>query len=172
MSIFSIILSPIDGVANIINRVKERDIADRLDADEIIKYRAYRVPYASVIGGLGLCLAALVFHLSNNGISTKSDASAALTMVAAIGSFCHARIVNRTDIICVTDKRILYKIGMFSTEIRDVMLGSIESVRVRQSFLENLLGLGSMIMKSPSGSFSVNEVIRVAKLRGFVTRKS
>jgi membrane protein YdbS with pleckstrin-like domain len=83
----------------------------------------------------------------------------ALKIAAAV--FClwgilaavNALIQRATTELAVTDRRVIFKTGIFQRHTLEMNLSKVETVGVNQSILGRLLGYGTVIVRGTGGSF-------------------
>jgi uncharacterized membrane protein YdbT with pleckstrin-like domain len=86
-------------------------------------------------------------------------AALALTIVAALlglialVSGLDALIRRSTTELAVTDRRVIYKTGIFQRHSMEMNRSKVETVGVDQSILGRILGYGTVIVRGTGGSF-------------------
>ncbi len=96
----------------------------------------------------GTLIVAVLFGLL--GLSTlASNAGAGILFlllgVATVGYVYMSRMTSR---YIVTDERIKAKVGLLSTKTREYRIANIQSITTEQSFVEGLLGLGNIQIRT------------------------
>lgn len=91
---------------------------------------------------LGLEIAALIFAL------------------LAAASWVRAAIRQFTTELGVTDRRVIYKAGLFARHTLEMNRSKVESVDVDQSILGRILGFGTIIVRGTGGSLEPIRLIR------------
>ena len=71
--------------------------------------------------------------------------------------------------IGVTNHRIIYKTGIVARDVLEIELASIDSIRVRQTFLERIFDRGRIVVRSVGGAVITTEPVRhPLQLRGSI----
>jgi uncharacterized membrane protein YdbT with pleckstrin-like domain len=89
------------------------------------------------------------------------DGAAPLVLVIAAGvlaflalvSWLHAMIRRATTELAITDRRVIYKTGVFQRHTVEMNRSKVETVGVNQSILGRLLSYGTVIVRGTGGSF-------------------
>ena len=71
----------------------------------------------------------------------------------AILSALSALIRRATTELAVTDRRVIYKTGIFQRHSMEMNRSKVETVGVNQSILGRILGYGTVIVRGTGGSF-------------------
>lgn len=64
----------------------------------------------------------------------------------------HAWLTGRTNEYAVTNRRVIFKSGIFSRQTFEMSLAQIESVMIRQSFWGRIFGYGAIRLCGTGGS--------------------
>src|SRR5205085_6129586 len=91
-------------------------------------------------------------HASDGGINIARSAAAVLFGVLAIASWARAAIRRATTELAVTDRRVIYKSGLFSRHTLEMNRSKVESVDVDQSILGRIFSFGTIIVRGTGGS--------------------
>jgi uncharacterized membrane protein YdbT with pleckstrin-like domain len=78
---------------------------------------------------------------------------AALFGLIALVSGLSAVIRRSTTELAVTDRRVIYKTGIFQRHSMEMNRSKVETVGVNQSILGRILGYGTIIVRGTGGSF-------------------
>jgi uncharacterized membrane protein YdbT with pleckstrin-like domain len=78
---------------------------------------------------------------------------AALACILGIVSALSALIRRATTELAVTDRRVIFKTGVFQRHTVEMNLSKVETVGVNQSILGRLLDYGTVIVRGTGGSF-------------------
>jgi uncharacterized membrane protein YdbT with pleckstrin-like domain len=78
---------------------------------------------------------------------------AVLFGLVALVSGLSALVRRSTTELAVTDRRVIYKTGIFQRHSMEMNLSKVETVGVNQSILGRLLGYGTVIVRGTGGSF-------------------
>src|ERR1700688_4333617 len=78
---------------------------------------------------------------------------AAVLGLLGLVSGLDAVIRRSTTELAVTDRRVIYKTGIFQRHSMEMNLSKVETVGVNQSILGRLLGYGTVIVRGTGGSF-------------------
>jgi uncharacterized membrane protein YdbT with pleckstrin-like domain len=102
-----------------------------------------------------LAIVCLIFagKVDPGGIDTALKIAAALLCVLGIVSALGALIRRATTELAVTDRRVIFKTGIFQRHTVEMNLSKVETVGVNQSILGRLLGYGTVIVRGTGGSF-------------------
>lgn len=105
-----------------------------------------------------LLVAALVCLLVSAGIDHPAVARAleiiaGLLALLAVVAALRALIRRATTELAVTDRRVIYKTGIFQRHTLEMNRSKIETVGVDQSILGRMLGYGTVIVRGTGGSF-------------------
>jgi uncharacterized membrane protein YdbT with pleckstrin-like domain len=73
--------------------------------------------------------------------------------VIAIVSALRALIRRVTTELAVTDRRVIYKTGVFQRHSMEMNVSKVETVGVNQSILGRILGYGTVVVRGTGGSF-------------------
>lgn len=137
-------------------------IDSNLSSGERVVYRA-RLHWTTFVGAINLAILGLIFL----SFGVMAAAWALWTLAALFGVFAMIRYL--TSEFGVTDRRVLAKVGVIRRSSVDLLLGQVESVRVRQGILGRLLGYGTVVVVGSGGSTSVfPHISRPLRLRRHV----
>jgi len=102
-----------------------------------------------------LAVVCLIFagKVDAGGIDTALKIAAALLCVLGILSALNALVRRATTELAVTDRRVIFKTGIFQRHTVEMNLSKVETVGVNQSILGRLLGYGTVIVRGTGGSF-------------------
>lgn len=78
---------------------------------------------------------------------------AALFCLLAVVSGLGALIRRATTELAVTDRRVIFKTGVFQRHSMEINRSKVETVGVDQSILGRLLGYGTVVVRGTGGSF-------------------
>ncbi len=78
---------------------------------------------------------------------------AALLALLALLSGLGALIRRATTELAITDRRVIYKTGIFQRHTVEMNRSKVETVGVNQSILGRLLGYGTVVVRGTGGSF-------------------
>jgi uncharacterized membrane protein YdbT with pleckstrin-like domain len=87
------------------------------------------------------------------GLALGLQAVAALLGLWALLSGVNAVIRRSTTELAVTDRRVIFKTGVFQRNSMEMNLSKVETIGVNQSILGRLLGYGTVIVRGTGGSF-------------------
>ncbi len=98
------------------------------------------------------------------------QAVAGLAAIAAAFKAVEALIRRTTTELAITDRRVIYKVGLFRRSTFEMNLSKVESVGVEQSILGRLLGFGEVEVKGTGSSLAPIATINdPLKFRSFIT---
>jgi len=92
-------------------------------------------------------LAALIY-----GNSVNARALAAVPLLAAVALVLGAYIRRQSSDFAVTNKRVMLKMGVFSTRSIELMLGKIEAIAVDQSLAGRMFDFGDIVVTGSGGT--------------------
>ena len=81
------------------------------------------------------------------------DIIAAVLGLLALVSGLDAVIRRSTTELAVTDRRVIYKTGIFQRHSMEMNRSKVETVGVDQSILGRILGYGTVVVRGTGGSF-------------------
>jgi uncharacterized membrane protein YdbT with pleckstrin-like domain len=99
-----------------------------------------------------LCLVA-AGEVDSAGLTMALKIAAAVLCVLGIVTALSALIRRATTELAVTDRRVIFKTGIFQRHTVEMNLSKVETVGVNQSILGRLLGYGTVIVRGTGGSF-------------------
>lgn len=111
-----------------------------------------------IVALIALVGSAMVGNI-NLGIVTPDQVSLALQIVAlifalfALFSWLRALIRRVSTELAVTDRRVIYKTGLFRRYTIEINRSKVETVGVTQSLLGRLLSFGTVTVRGTGGSF-------------------
>jgi uncharacterized membrane protein YdbT with pleckstrin-like domain len=73
--------------------------------------------------------------------------------LVAIFSALRALIRRVTTELAVTDRRVIYKTGVFQRHSMEMNVSKVETVGVNQSILGRIFGYGTVVVRGTGGSF-------------------
>lgn len=92
-------------------------------------------------------------YLEPGGLDMALKLGAALLCILGIVSALGALIRRATTELAVTDRRVIFKTGVFQRHTVEMNLSKVETVGVNQSILGRLLDYGTVIVRGTGGSF-------------------
>ncbi len=115
--------------------------------------RLHNVIFLPAISLLVVAIAVLIASLDTQGeLRLALEGLAALLGLLAVLSWARTAIRRATTEFAVTDRRIIYKVGLFARHTLEMNRGKVESVDVDQSILGRLCGFGTVIVRGTGGS--------------------
>jgi uncharacterized membrane protein YdbT with pleckstrin-like domain len=100
----------------------------------------------------GACLIASG-NFSEPGVKLGLTIAAAVLGIIALVSGLSAFIRRSTTELAVTDRRVIFKTGIFQRNTTEMNLSKVETVGVNQSILGRILGYGTVMVRGTGGSF-------------------
>ena len=91
--------------------------------------------------------------VESQGLDTALKIGAALLCLLGIASAVSALIRRATTELAVTDRRVIFKTGVFQRHTVEMNLSKVETVGVNQSILGRLLDYGTVVVRGTGGSF-------------------
>lgn len=153
--------------------LKDEKVVERFGPHKIVIAEPV---FSFIIVGL-IIGAALVFlpkHLNLHGQSLTITTLVLLGAWLLIGGTRLAvkMIRWRCTIYVFTNHRVITRVGVFSRSGRDISLERIADVGYNQSFLDRLIGAGTLIIESSGehGTDSLNQVPNADRLHGVLSR--
>jgi len=124
-------------------------IESHLLPDETIKYRGrlHWFPFlpAYLLGALFGAIAVAGFAMQTWWLGIAG-------LVVAIPTFAWIYITKTTSEFCVTDKRVVIKVGFIQRRTVETMLGKVESIGVDQGLVGRLFDFGSILVVGTGGT--------------------
>ena len=99
-----------------------------------------------------LCLIAS-WQFTQAVITAALQIIAGLFLLLALASSLRALVQRVTTELAVTDRRVIYKTGIFRRHSMEMNRSKVETVGVDQSILGRILGYGTVIVRGTGGSF-------------------
>jgi uncharacterized membrane protein YdbT with pleckstrin-like domain len=99
-----------------------------------------------------LCLMASASVTEQVAVSTLKIV-AALFGLLGLASALRAAIWRAGTELAVTDRRVIYKTGIFRRHTIEMNRSKVETVGVNQSILGRILGYGTVVVRGTGGSF-------------------
>ena len=128
-----------------------------LQPDETLIYLTslHWLVYSRALFLLILAVAALIgsAYVNEPGIVVAFQIGAIILVLLAILSGLGALIRRATTELAVTDRRVIYKVGIFQRHTMEMNRSKVETVGVDQSILGRILGYGTVIVRGTGGSF-------------------
>ncbi|HEX6574648.1 MAG TPA: PH domain-containing protein [Gemmatimonadaceae bacterium] len=116
---------------------------------EQVKYQAHLhwFPFlpAYVVGILFTILAGIGLVMQNWWVAIAGA-------VIAIPTFVWLWITKSTSEFCVTDKRVVIKVGFIQRRTLETLLGKVETIGVEQSLLGRMLDFGTIVVTGTGGT--------------------
>ena len=96
--------------------------------------------------------------------------AAAVLCVLGILSALNALIRRSTTELAVTDRRVIFKTGIFQRHTVEMNLSKVETVGVNQSILGRLLDYGTVIVRGTGGSLEpIRNIADPLRFRNHIT---
>jgi uncharacterized membrane protein YdbT with pleckstrin-like domain len=113
--------------------------------------------FLHAIGLLAVAIAVLIgeasYHPSEPIIATALIVLACFFVLLAIGSAFKAWLRRVTTEFAVTDRRVIYKTGLFSRHTLEMNRSKVESVDVDQPLLGRIFGYGTVVLRGTGSTF-------------------
>jgi uncharacterized membrane protein YdbT with pleckstrin-like domain len=100
-----------------------------------------------------ILLAEAAYHPSEPIIATALIVLACFFVLLAIGSGIKAWLRRITTEFAVTDRRVIYKTGLFSRHTLEMNRSKVESVDVDQPLLGRIFGYGTVVLRGTGSTF-------------------
>lgn len=133
-----------------------------LQPGETVVHRAYLHwliflrAIALAVLALACLIAELILRPNDPLVATTFIVVACFFALVALESALRAWIRRVTTEFAVTDRRVIYKTGLFSRHTLEMNRGKVESVDVEQPFTGRLFGYGTILLR---GTGSTHEPI-------------
>jgi uncharacterized membrane protein YdbT with pleckstrin-like domain len=130
-------------------------VARVLQPDETVVHatRLHLIIFLTAALWLAAALVLLIIALGSSGDwRIGGEALAAFCVIFAIASGLPALIRRASTELAVTDRRVIYKSGVFSRHTLEMNRSKVESVDVDQSVLGRILGFGTITVRGTGGS--------------------
>ena len=101
---------------------------------------------------IALALLVASGQFADEKISIGFEVAAAMFGLLAVASWARAAIRRATTELAVTDRRVIYKSGLFARHTLEMNRSKVESVDVDQSILGRIFGFGTIIVRGTGGS--------------------
>jgi uncharacterized membrane protein YdbT with pleckstrin-like domain len=146
-----------------------------LQPDETVLHaaRLHWFIYLKAILLLILALVCLVLAMGSNdqpGIAIPLWIGAAVLGLLGLLSGMGAFIRQATTELVLTDRRVIYKTGLFKRHTMEMNRSKVETVGVDQSVLGRLLNYGTVIVRGTGGSFEpIPQIDDPLTFRNYIT---
>jgi uncharacterized membrane protein YdbT with pleckstrin-like domain len=124
-------------------------VAEVLQPDEVVRFRTnvHGLVYwrAAIAGLIGLGL--LIWYYADGKTHLLILIGAIVFLVTAVLLGLPAWLKRFGTEVAVTDRRVIYKTGIFQRRTIEISMDKIESVDVEQSILGRLFGYGSVTVR-------------------------
>ena len=117
-----------------------------------------------------LATAAAVALIYYTDLGTIFDIVVGVLWAAALVWFLVAPLVRwGTTIFAVTDRRVMYRTGVFNKSGIDIPIARINSVQFRHDFIDRMFGAGTLIIESASDEpLEFNDIPRVQQVHSLL----
>jgi len=117
-----------------------------------------------------LATAAAVALIYYTDLGTIFDIVVGVLWAAALVWFLVAPLVRwGTTIFAVTNRRVMYRTGVFSKSGIDIPIARINSVQFRHDFIDRMFGAGTLIIESASDEpLEFNDIPRVQQVHSLL----
>ena len=124
-----------------------------LEPGELVRYRT-TISWTVYVSAIALGLAAFVsaYEAYTNFVPALFIVAAALAAVAIL-AMARGYLVRLTTEIAVTDRRIIFKRGLFRRHTVEMNMQKVESVDVDQTLLGRLFNYGDVTVRGVGSSF-------------------
>jgi uncharacterized membrane protein YdbT with pleckstrin-like domain len=147
-----------------------------LQPDETVIHEAH-LHWLIFMRAIGLMVIALAFLVAEQIYGT-GEPIVATTLVVIAGFFAliaveaalKAWIRRATTEFAITDRRVIYKTGLFSRHTLEMNRGKVESVDVDQPFLGRIFGYGTVILRGTGSTFQpIYHIADPLTFRSYIT---
>jgi membrane protein YdbS with pleckstrin-like domain len=115
--------------------------------------RLHAIIFLSALIWFAAALLLFIAALNESGdLRIGGEALAAFCAIFGLASGLPALIRRITTELAVTDRRVIYKSGVFSRHTLEMNRSKVESVDVDQSLLGRLIGFGTITVRGTGGS--------------------
>jgi len=102
---------------------------------------------------IAIILAATAWHAADNqSLGLALGIAGAIFALLALSSAFRAFIRRTTTELAITDRRVVYKVGLISRHTIEMNRRQVESVDVDQSIFGRMIGYGTIIIRGTGGS--------------------
>jgi uncharacterized membrane protein YdbT with pleckstrin-like domain len=102
---------------------------------------------------LALILLIASLKVSDQNMATALEIVAGLCILVAVAAALSALIRRATTELAVTDRRVIFKTGIFQRHTMEMNRSKVETIGVDQSILGRILGYGTVSVRGTGGSF-------------------
>ncbi len=117
---------------------------------EVVTYRT-RLHWKVYIGSAALTLL-ICLPLTILAANSTHPALAWIPPIIAALSWVHPWLERRSSEFAVTNRRVIIKLGFFSTRSVELLLPKIEGIAVTQSLPGRMLGFGEIVVTGSGGT--------------------
>src|SRR4051812_26054522 len=89
---------------------------------------------------------------ASHGLAQAVEWAAGVLAIFSVIAAAHALIQRATTELAVTDRRVIYKRGIFQRHTMEMNRSKVETVGVDQSILGRMLNYGTVIVRGTGGS--------------------
>jgi len=115
--------------------------------------RMHSIIFLSAALWFAAAIILFIAALTQNGdVRIGGKALAVFCLIFAVASAIPALIRRTTTELAVTDRRVIYKSGVFARHTLEMNRSKVESVDVDQSVLGRIFGFGTIIVRGTGGS--------------------
>jgi uncharacterized membrane protein YdbT with pleckstrin-like domain len=126
-----------------------------LQPGETFQYAAklHRFIYLKAVNEFVICIILVLFSLAvKDNVRIALFIASALFALVAFRSWISAFIRRVTTELVVTDRRVIYKSGLFARHTREMNRSKVESIDVHQPILGRIFGYGTIDVRGTGGS--------------------
>jgi uncharacterized membrane protein YdbT with pleckstrin-like domain len=102
---------------------------------------------------LALILLIASLKVGDQNMATALEIVAGLCILVAVAAALSALIRRATTELAVTDRRVIFKTGIFQRHTMEMNRSKVETIGVDQSILGRILGYGTVSVRGTGGSF-------------------
>jgi uncharacterized membrane protein YdbT with pleckstrin-like domain len=144
-----------------------------LGSDETVKYSArvslWKYWFNFLVAGLIAAVALLgfaAFLSSKSGTQSFNGPKIALvTLLISLAGFAWPLVARKSTELVITNKRLIAKFGVVSTQSIDIRFDRIETVRIKQSLMGRILNYGDIVVTGTGSTF--DPIPNIANPMGF-----
>jgi uncharacterized membrane protein YdbT with pleckstrin-like domain len=143
-------------------------VEESLGKGETIKYSArislWRYLFNFIFGGFLTILS--VVDVISAAAAHQSTRFAFIRLIVGICLLAWPLIARRSTELVITDKRLIAKFGVLSTQSIEIRFDKIESVRVNQGLMGRILNFGDIVVTGTGSTFDpIRHIASAMKFR-------
>jgi|SRR5277367_5837633 len=106
-----------------------------------------------LFGSLSVLFKAFIAPSNGHAAGAMMGISMGVVLLLALAVFLWPFLARKRTELAITNKRLIAKFGLLSTQSIEIRLGKIESVRVKQGLLGRILSYGDIVVTGTGSTF-------------------